>query len=163
MAHIQDRWETIVDGQRTRTDRYGQGKRWRARYEDPNGNERSQMFARKQDAERFLTSVSADVLRGAYVDPSADFAQRWLDAQTFGDSSHEATELRVRIHAAGHFDDRELRTVKPSTIQAWLRGLQHDLAPTYVRVIFTNVSAVFDAALVDDSPQSRQLRDAPEA
>ena len=121
------------------------------------------MFARKQDAERFLTSVSADVLRGAYVDPSADFAQRWLDAQTFGDSSREATELRVRIHAAGHFDDRELRTVKPSTLQAWLRGLQHDLAPTYVRVIFTNVSAVFDAALVDDSPQSRQLRDAPEA
>lgn len=58
VAHIQDRWETVGDGRRTRTDRYGQGKRWRARYEDPNGNERSQMFARKQDAERFLTSVS---------------------------------------------------------------------------------------------------------
>ena len=155
MAHIQDRWETIVDGQRIRTDRYGQGKRWRARYEDPNGNERSHMFARKQDAERFLTSISADVLRGAYVDPSAgkvtfaDFAQRWLDAQTFGDSSREATELRVRLHATAHFGDRELRTIKPSTIQAWLRGLQHELSPTYVRMIFTNVSAVF-AAAVDD-------------
>lgn len=155
MAHIQDRWETIVDGRRTRTHRYGQGKRWRARYEDPSGNERSEMFARKQDAERFLTSVSADVLRGAYVDPSAgkvtfaDFAQRWLEAQTFGESSREATELRLRLHATGHFGDRELRTIKPSTIQAWLRGLQHELSPTYVRVIFTNVSAVF-AAAVDD-------------
>lgn len=99
MAHIQDRWETIVDGKRVRTDRYGQGKRWRARYFDPAGNERSTTFARKQDAERFLTAVAADVLRGAYVDPDAgkvtfaEFAGRWLEAQTFGDSSREVTEF----------------------------------------------------------------------
>ncbi len=47
------------------------------------------MFSRKQDAERFLVTVSADVLRGAYVDPDAGkvtftaFAKRWLAAQTF--------------------------------------------------------------------------------
>lgn len=40
-------------------------------------------------------------------------------------------------------------SIKPSLIQAWLRGLQKELAPTYVRTIFTNVSAVFGAA-VDD-------------
>jgi integrase len=34
-------------------------------------------------------------------------------------------------------------------IQAWLRQLQQDLAPSYVRTILTNVSAVFGAA-VDD-------------
>lgn len=155
MAHIQDRWETTVDGRRVRTDRHGQGKRWRARYEDPDGNERSRMFARKQDAERFLTSITADLLRGAYVDPDAgkttfgDFARRWLDAQTFGDSSREATELRLRLHATRHFGQREVRSIKPSLIQAWLRGLQKDLAPSYVRTIFTNVSGVFSAA-VDD-------------
>lgn len=107
MAHIQDRWETIVDGKRVRTDRHGQRKRWRARYLDPAGNERSRTFARKQDAERFLTAVAADVLRGAYVDPDAgritfaEFAGR-LDAQTLGDSSREATELRLRLHACQH-------------------------------------------------------------
>jgi integrase len=156
MAHIQDRWETIVDGKRVRTDRYGQGKRWRARYLDPAGNERSTTFARKQDAERFLTAVAADVLRGAYVDPDAgkvtfaEFAGRWLEAQTFGDSSREATELRLRLHACQHFGQRELRAIKPSVIQAWLRKLQQGLAPSYVRTIFTNVSAVFSAA-VDDA------------
>jgi integrase len=155
MAHIQDRWETTVDGKRVRTDRFGQGKRWRARYLDPAGNERSKTFARKQDAERFLTTVAADVLRGAYVDPDAgkvtfaEFAGRWLEAQTFGDSSREATELRLRLHACQHFGQRELRAIKPSVIQAWLRKLQQDLAPSYVRTIFTNVSAVFGAA-VDD-------------
>ncbi|MDP9388443.1 MAG: site-specific integrase [Actinomycetota bacterium] len=155
MAHIQDRWETIVDGKRVRTNRYGQGKRWRARYLDPAGNERSKTFVRKQDAERFLTAVAADVLRGAYVDPDAgritfaEFAARWLEAQTFGDSSREATELRLRLHACQHFGQRELRSIKPSVIQAWLRKLQQELAPSYVRTIFTNVSAVFSAA-VDD-------------
>lgn len=113
------------------------------------------MFARKQDAERFLTTITADVLRGAYVDPDAGkvtfgaFAERWLDAQTFGESTREATELRLRLHAARHFGQRELRSIKPSLIQAWLRGLQQELAPTYVRTICTNVSAVFSAA-VDD-------------
>jgi integrase len=79
----------------------------------------------------------------------ADFAGRWLAAQTFSESSREATELRLRLHAAEHLGQRELRSIKPSIIQSWLRRLQQDLAPTYVRTVFTNVSAVFNAA-VDD-------------
>jgi integrase len=41
-----------------------------------------------------------------------------------------------------------LRTIKPSTIQHWLRGLT--LAPSYRRVVFANVSAVFSAAVDDE-------------
>ncbi|MCC5952984.1 MAG: phage integrase SAM-like domain-containing protein, partial [Acidimicrobiia bacterium] len=155
MAHIQDRWERTVDGERVRTTRYGKGKRWQARYRDPDGHERTKDFARKADAERFLATITADVLRGAFVDPNAgkvtfaDFAERWLEAQTFTESTREATELRLRLHAIGHFGQRELRSIKPSVIQAWIRGLQQKLAPTYVRTIFTNVSTVFNAA-VDD-------------
>ena len=65
------------------------------------------------------------------------------------DSTREATELRLRLHATAHFGQRERRSIKPSVIQAWIRGLQQKLAPTYVRTIFTNVSRVFSAA-VDD-------------
>lgn len=56
-------------------------------------------------------------------------------------------ELRIRLHATRHFGQRELRAIKPSVIQAWLRGLQHDLASSYVRTVLTNVSAVFNAAV----------------
>lgn len=155
MAHIQDRWERGVDGERVRTTRYGKGKRWQARYRDPDGHERTKDFARRADAERFVATITADVLRGAFVDPNAgkvtfsDFAERWLDAQTFTESTREATELRLRLHAIAHFGQRELRSIKPSVIQAWIRGLQQELAPTYVRTIFTNVSTVLSAA-VDD-------------
>lgn len=156
MAHVQDLWEKTVHGRRVHTSRYGKGNRWQARYLDPEGRERTRTFERKQDAERFVVTVGADVLRGAYVDPNAGkvtfaaFAERWLAAQTFTESSREATELRLRLHASRHFGHRELRNIKPSVVQAWLRQLQQDLAPTYVRTVFANVSAVFNAA-VDDS------------
>jgi integrase len=155
MAHIEDRGEKTVDGDRIRTPRHGQGMRWRARYLDPDGHQRSKMFARKIDAERFLASVTTDMLRGAYVDPSAgkvtfaDFAVRWLEARTFGESSREATEVRLRVHAYPYLGRRQLRDLRPSVIQAWVRGLQEQLAASYVRVIFANVSAVL-AAAVDD-------------
>jgi integrase len=155
VAHVQDLWEKTVGGRRVRTDRYRRGSRWQARYHDPDGHERTRTFARKQDAERFVVTVRADVLRGAYVDPAAgkvtfaEFAERCLAAQTFDESSREATELRLRLHASRHFGQRELRSIRPSVIQAWLRKLQQALAPSYVRTVFTNVSSVFNAA-VDD-------------
>ena len=64
----------------------GQGRpRWRARYRDPSGRERSKSFARKVDAERFLVSIEDAKLRGAYVDPAAgrvpfaEWAERWYN------------------------------------------------------------------------------------
>ncbi len=164
MAHIQDLWEKIVDGRRIRTSRYGKGNRWQARYLDPDGRERTCTFERKQDAERFVVTVRADVLRGAYVDPDAgkvtfaEFTERWLAAQTFDESSREATELRLRRHASRHFGHRELRSIKPSVIQAWLRKLQQELAPSYVRTVFTNVSSVFNAAVDDGLITSNPCR-----
>lgn len=121
----------------------------------PDGTERSHIFDRKQDAERFLAGITADVLRGSYVDPDAgrvtfaDFAEGWLAAQTFSETTREATELRLRLHAIPVLGRHELRNLKPSTIQAWLRGVQTTLAPTTVRVVLTNVSTVLNAA-VDD-------------
>ena len=69
MAHVEDRWEKVAAGVRVRTSRYGEGKRWRARYLDADGRERSQTFGRKGDAERFLVAIEADLLRGTYFDP----------------------------------------------------------------------------------------------
>ena len=108
MAHIQDRWERTVDGKRVRTGRDGKGMRWQARYRDPDGHERTRDFARKADAERFVSTIAADVLRGAFVDPNAGkvtfagFAERWREAQTFTESTREVTKLRLRLHAVSH-------------------------------------------------------------
>lgn len=156
MGHVEDRWEKVVDGRRTRTGRYGTGARWRARYLDPDGKERSRTFARKLEADRFLATVETDKLRGAYIDPSAgrvtlrEYGDEWLAARTFDESTREAVTSRLRVHVYPHLGGRELATIKPSHLQAWMRGLQQTLAPRYVRVIFANLSSIFAAAVDDE-------------
>lgn len=48
---------------------YGNVKRWRVRWVDESGNERTKVFERKPDAQNFLNGLTADVQRGEYIDP----------------------------------------------------------------------------------------------
>jgi integrase len=155
MAHIDDRWEKVVDGQRVRTDRYGRGSRWYARWTDPDGKERARAVARRADADRFLATVTVDVMQGSYVDPHAgkitiaDFATRWLASQTSDPSTREAMASRFKVHILPTLGHLEVRSVRPSAVQAWLGDLQDRVAPTYAKVMLANVSAMFGAAVED--------------
>lgn len=135
--------------------RPGRAKPYEARWRDPDGRERSRSFGRKLDAQRFLATVEADKLRGSYVDPSAGrvtlqaFAERWLTTQTTDPATVEAVTSRLRVHVYPHLGCYELRAIRPSVLQSWLAQLQTTLAPTYVRVILANVSAILGAAVED--------------
>jgi hypothetical protein len=69
MGTVEDRWWNTVQGERRPRERCGRGLRWRARYRDAEGRQRSRSFAREPDAVRFLTLVQADLLRGSHIDP----------------------------------------------------------------------------------------------
>lgn len=142
MAHIQDRG----------TD---QQRRWQARYRDPDGRERSKTFIRKIDAQRWLDQVTADLVTGRYIDPRAgrvtlaDFAAQWLGAQTYDASTRETMESRVRTHILPTIGEVELRRLKPSTIQAWVRSRQTEVASSYCRLLLSNLSTILAAAVED--------------
>lgn len=129
--------------------------KWRARYRDPDGKEHSRHFNRRADAQIWLDSVTAELVRGDYVDPRAgrrlfsDFATQWLAAQTFDLSTLEAVEVRLRVHILPSFGKLELRSIRPSTVQAWLRGRQAECSARYVRVMLANLSAILSAAVED--------------
>ena len=129
---------------------------YQVRYRDPAGAQRAKQFDRKAAADRFAASVETDKARGSYVDPKAgrmtlkEYGEAWLLAQTFDPSTREAVELRLRLHAYPHLESAPLATLRPSQLQAWLRALQQDLAPRYVRVIFANLSAILAAAVDDE-------------
>ncbi|MEV5976144.1 tyrosine-type recombinase/integrase [Streptomyces sp. NPDC052114] len=162
-GHIQDRWyKTATDAtgktRRTKTDRFGTGMRYRARYVAPDGTERSRSFPDKQKrlAEAWLSQIAADMNRGQYVDPTAakvtfqQFATQWLASQTTDPNTIVAMELRFRLHAFPHIGSRSLSAFQPGHIRTLARTLKDSgLASSYQRVIFANVSAVFTAA-VDD-------------
>ncbi|WP_280480568.1 tyrosine-type recombinase/integrase [Nocardia cyriacigeorgica] len=98
---IEDRWyPTVVvtdpvTGAKSKKkvkseERYGKGKRWRARYVDPNGVERSQSFDTKAEAQRWLDSdVTTKVVTGTWVDPDRSgvlfsvVAEKWFATKKF--------------------------------------------------------------------------------
>lgn len=128
--------------------------RYVVNYRDPEGRQRRKTFRRKAEAVAFRNTVEADKLRGTYLDVSAGrisfraYAEEWLDSRTFSPLTYEATELRLRLHVFPTLGHLELRQIKPSTIQKLLRSME--MAETYRRVIFSNVSAIFSAAVDDD-------------
>lgn len=146
MAWVERRERTATNGKRTVT--------YRVRWRETDGRARAKTFRRKVEADRFAAMVSADIVRGHYIDPDAgkvrfdDYAEQWLAAQTFEEGTVEMVELRFRLHVMPHLGSRNLADIQPSTIQGWLRTLT-GLSGNYQKVMYANVSSVFTAA-VDD-------------
>jgi integrase len=155
MGHVEDRWEKAVAGQRVPTARQGKGKRWRARYVDADGRERSQTFTRKGDAERFLIATEADLLRGSYVDPQrakltlAAYAERWLAAQPLRPASRRTYEVYLRTRILPALGARGLGSITPTDVRALLRSAQEELAPITVHHVHGLLATILRAAMED--------------
>lgn len=155
MAHVEDRWEKVVDGIRTRTDRHGSGNRWRARYIDVEGRERSKTFGRKGDAERFLVATEADLLRGTYVDPRrskltlTEYSQRWLTAQPLRPSSLRTYEIYLRTRINPALGARAMGSITATDVRALVRACQQELAPITVHHVHGLLATILRSAMED--------------
>ncbi|WP_327136827.1 site-specific integrase [Streptomyces sp. NBC_01340] len=162
-GHIQDRWYKSVPGSdgkptRVKTERFGIGHRYRARYIAPDGTEKSKSFPDKQKrkAEAWLSNIEADMSQGRYIDPAAgsitfgQYAKEWMAALTNDPVTRESVEIRLRVHALPYLGDRPMASFRPSHLRLWMRQLEATgRAASYRRSIFANVSAVFTAAVED--------------
>lgn len=130
-------------------------KRYDVVFRDPDRRLRKKTFSKIDDARAFKSTVEADKLRGSYIDPNAGkvtlraYADEWLEMQTFDRSTKDAVALRLRVHIYPVLGKREIRLIKPSTVQAWLRGLD-PLAARTQQVILTNLSTILSAAVDDE-------------
>ncbi len=139
MAHIQRRGD----------------KRWRARYIDPDGKERSMTFARRIEAEQFLTTVESDKLRGQYVDVHnrttvAEYARHWAAARPHRAGTASRVDSMIRTHVEGtRLGGRRLVAVRPSEVQAWVADRAQVLSPTTLRNLVGLLRSVYAAAVLD--------------
>ncbi len=138
-------------------------KLWRARYRDAAGKEHSRHFQKKIDAQRWLDEVTASIVTGQYVDPNAgkirfrEYAEQWRTAQVHRPSSVAHVETMLRRHAYPYLGDRQIASILPSEVQAWVKRLGTDdkvhkrkaLAPATVGVIHGIVSGILRAAVRD--------------
>lgn len=153
MASVDDRWMTIRDGKKVRSDRWGVGKRYRARWrEHANGPQKSQMFDRKVDAERFLVGIQHDQLTGRYVDPQLgrttfdEVCDRYLERRAWRDKTRAVARRSLR-EARVVFGGRTIASIKRGEVQTFITKL--DLAPSTTKVVRQHLSGAFRIAIDD--------------
>jgi integrase len=134
--------------------RNGKKTTWLARWRDPDGRSRKRSFRRRVDADRFITMLAADLLRGDYVDPNdpttvQEYAEAWRLAQVHRPTTQAHVETNLRRHVYPHFGNRRLATIRPSEVQAWVTRLSGTLSPSTVQVVHGILAAVFKAAIRD--------------
>ena len=130
--------------------------RWRARYrERPGGPQRARHFDRKADAERFLARIQSQMLDGSYIDPNggqttlAEYAAAWQQSQLHRPTTVVQVDAHLRNHVLPFFGDRPIASIRPSELQAWVRGRAEVLAPATVEVAYRIFAAILNTA-VDD-------------
>ena len=125
---VEDLWH--ISGQpatgANRSKRYGRGKRWRARWVDPEGREKSKAFDRKVDATKYLERVSAQMVRGDYIDPATGretvgaVAARFMAGFTGKPKTRAGYESLLRSRILPRWGSVPVDAVRESQVRAWL-------------------------------------------
>jgi len=129
--------------------------KWRARYYDESGKQHARHFARKTDAQDWLNSVTASVVRGDYVDPRVgrmtlrQYAKGWEASQVGRDNTARITDNALRVHILPVLGDRAVASLRKSDVQGLVKQLADTLAPRTVRNVYDVLNRVL-AAAVDD-------------
>src|SRR6266516_3936661 len=104
--------------------------RWRARYRGPDRRERSKTFARKVDAERFLTTIEGAKLRGEWVDPGlgrttyrAWVDDWWATTTNLRPSTRARDEAYLTSYILPRFGEIPLAAVGQLDVRSWVAEL----------------------------------------
>jgi len=129
--------------------------RYRARWRTPDGASRSKTFAKKGDATRFLNKIETDKVSGSYVDTKGgkvtfdEYAKTWRANQVHRPTTAAQVETNLRRHVIPYLGKRPLGAIRPSEIQAWVRGRSEVLSPATVELVYRYVVSIFRAAVAD--------------
>jgi integrase len=137
---------------------------WRARYRDASGKEHARHFAKKIDADTWVTRQTAAVLTGEHVDPRAGrvtvmtYATRWESAQVGREATARITDNALRLHLYPRLGDRRMDSVRRSDIQGFVKVLSDKLAAGTVRNIYDVTARLFSSAVDDKVISSSPCR-----
>ena len=114
-------------------------------------------FATKGDAQRFLTSIEADMLKGSYIDPRSgrttlsEWAGEWLDSDPGKRATTRARDHSVlRTHFLPLLGNRPLGSITPLDVRRTVEAMNERLAPATVRTNLAVLAAVLNAAVEAD-------------
>jgi integrase len=160
---VEDRWfKTVrIDDGKTETKpgtRHGVGLRWRARYVDDRGRERSKQFARKVDAQKWLDNEIIPALAGGtYVEPKAGQVTvaavyaSWSASQGHISPKTAATRKSTwGSRVESHWGSVAVVDVKTSAVRAWVaRMVTDEVGAATIENAFGLLRQVLGAAVED--------------
>jgi integrase len=135
--------------------------RWLAGYRDETGRERSKMFDRKTDGQRWLDEITTALVTGTYVDPRAgrvtfgEYATSWLTTRVLRPTSLANYEATLRLNVFPRIGGRQMSSIRPSEIESLVTWMSTDtpdhaaLKPATVRMAMAVTSSVFKSAVRD--------------
>lgn len=129
--------------------------RWRARWRDPDGKQRTKVFDRKVDAEAHVTALEHRKRRGEYIDPDAgritvrEWCEAWRLMQAHRPSTMAQVESHFRLHLYPVLGRHELRALRPSEVQGWVTGMTERLAPRTTETVYRHFASSMNAAARD--------------
>ena len=128
---------------------------YRARYRDPAGMQRSKVFARKADAQRFLNETETAKARGTWTDPALGrvlfrdwLGEWWATTTNLRPKTRDRDELLLRRMALPSFGAVPLAAISQRDVRAWVAELSaRGLAPATVQKSYQLLGKVMGAAV----------------
>lgn len=129
--------------------------RYRARYRDPLGRQRSETFTRKADADRYLREMVVDVERGRWIDPAgadmplARWAEEFLSlARRLSPSTRETYARDLDRYILPRFGTYRIGRLPADEIEQWLLDeIAGGLAPSSVHRHYRTLRRVLQVAV----------------
>ncbi len=135
--------------------------RYQARYPGPDGKDRPapHTFARKIDAERWLSLKEAEIVRGEWIAPDAakvtvgEWGSRWLDSVAPGLKPKTVGLYRglMRSLILPRFGAMTVADVRPITVAEWMNSMnKRGLSASRIRHAYLLLSQIMRAAVDND-------------
>lgn len=117
--------------------------------------QRTKTFNRKIDAERYLTSIEASKLAGAFVDPLrarttvGAMAEQWIAGKVnLKPTTRAKYKSALKVHVLPRWATTPLSRVDFADVQVWVAQLTaRNQSSALVRTVFGVLSAVLDLAV----------------
>lgn len=138
--------------------------KWKARYTDPAGKDRSKTFPRKADAEKFLERIGTDMQKGEWIDPRADKSRFddwvevwWKTTVKLAPSTRRGYDKILRNHLRPRFGGRKINSIDWVEVELYATALLEDgLSPKTVRETLSVLAQIMKTAM-----KARVIRENP--
>ncbi|MGW0180034.1 tyrosine-type recombinase/integrase [Nocardia sp. NPDC003345] len=129
--------------------------RWKARWRDPAGTQRSKTFRTKKEANTFLAQVEVSKSQGSYVSPHAGrtllghHAEQWMNSWNTERTTTARDASIMRTHVLPKWENWQLGKVDHLSVQTWISELSQRRSRATVAEAKRMMSGVMRSAVAN--------------